>query len=189
MISDLIHFHWVICAKRRIFYIWIRMNKNPTSQRAAHNKESIHAKVLTYPQTSDVRRTLIGNTIVDHSDVAGISPVGVAPTTSPFSTWHLASIECTNTTARRDEKHWSYGLGASYIRGLAVRWYFLSHKHNYETRSIEVVGLVPLMLEVWRYVDISMSFSGLFHLWLLWLDVCEDMEKLWHHRETRGQRM
>ena len=30
--------------------------------------------------------TLVGNKIVDNSDVIGASPVGVAPTTSSFST-------------------------------------------------------------------------------------------------------
>ena len=33
-----------------------------------------------YSQISDIRRTLVGNEIVDHSD-----EVGVAPTTSSFS--------------------------------------------------------------------------------------------------------
>ena len=37
-------------------------------------------------QVSNIRRTLVGNTIVDHSDVVGASPVGAAPTTSSFST-------------------------------------------------------------------------------------------------------
>ena len=40
----------------------------------------------TYRQVSNIRRTLIGNKIVDHSDVVGASPVGAAPTTSSFST-------------------------------------------------------------------------------------------------------
>ena len=40
----------------------------------------------TYRQVSDIRRTLIGNEIVDNSDVVGASPVGVAPTTSSLST-------------------------------------------------------------------------------------------------------
>ena len=31
-----------------------------------------------YHQVSNIRRTLVGNTIVDHSDVAGASPVGAA---------------------------------------------------------------------------------------------------------------
>ena len=39
-----------------------------------------------YRQVSDVRRTIEGNEIVDHSDVVGASPVGAAPTTSSFST-------------------------------------------------------------------------------------------------------
>ena len=37
-------------------------------------------------QVSNIRRTLVGNEIVDHSDVVGASPVGAAPTTSSFST-------------------------------------------------------------------------------------------------------
>ena len=39
-----------------------------------------------YRKTSNIRRTLVGNEIVDHSDVVGASPVGAAPTTSSFST-------------------------------------------------------------------------------------------------------
>ena len=40
----------------------------------------------TYCQVSTIRRILVGNKIVDHSDVVGASPVGAAPTTSSFST-------------------------------------------------------------------------------------------------------
>ena len=39
-----------------------------------------------YHKVSNISRTLIGNGIVDHSDVVGASPVGAAPTTSSFST-------------------------------------------------------------------------------------------------------
>ena len=39
-----------------------------------------------YRQVSNISRTLVGNTIVDYSDVVGASPVGAAPTTSSFST-------------------------------------------------------------------------------------------------------
>ena len=39
-----------------------------------------------YRKVSNIRRTLVGNKIVDHSDVVGASPVGAAPTTSSFST-------------------------------------------------------------------------------------------------------
>ena len=40
----------------------------------------------TYRQVSDISRTLVGNKIVDHSDVVGASPVGATPTTSSFPT-------------------------------------------------------------------------------------------------------
>ena len=39
-----------------------------------------------YHKVSNIRGTLVGNEIVDHSDVVGASPVGAAPTTSSFST-------------------------------------------------------------------------------------------------------
>ena len=39
-----------------------------------------------YRQVSNISRTLAGYKTVDHSDVAGASPVSAAPTTSSFST-------------------------------------------------------------------------------------------------------
>ena len=39
-----------------------------------------------YRKTSKISRTLVGNKIVDNSDVVGASPVGAAPTTSSIST-------------------------------------------------------------------------------------------------------
>ena len=39
-----------------------------------------------YRQTSNVRHTLVGSKIVDHSYVVGASPVGAAPTAPSFST-------------------------------------------------------------------------------------------------------
>ena len=41
---------------------------------------------INYRKTSNISRTLVGNKIVDNSDVVGASPVGAAPTTSSFST-------------------------------------------------------------------------------------------------------
>ena len=41
---------------------------------------------LKYRKTSNISRTLVGNKIVDDSDVVGASPVGAAPTTSSLST-------------------------------------------------------------------------------------------------------
>ena len=56
-----------------------------------------------YRKTSNIRRNLVGNKIVDHSDVVGASPVGAAPTTSSFSTWHLASRDSAKKAARQYE--------------------------------------------------------------------------------------
>ena len=39
-----------------------------------------------YRQISNIRRILVGNKLVDHSDVVEASPVGAAPTTSSFCT-------------------------------------------------------------------------------------------------------
>ena len=39
-----------------------------------------------YRLTSIRRHSLLGNKIVDHSDVIGASPVGAAPTTTSFTT-------------------------------------------------------------------------------------------------------
>ena len=41
---------------------------------------------MIYDQVSNISCTLVGNKIVDHSDVVGASPGGTAPTTSSFST-------------------------------------------------------------------------------------------------------
>ena len=43
-------------------------------------------KIPIYRKTSNISRTLVGNKIVDNSDVVGASPVGAAPTTSLSST-------------------------------------------------------------------------------------------------------
>ena len=61
-------------------------------------------------QKSNISRTLVGNKIVDYSDVVGASPVGAAPTTSSFSTQHLASMGWAKTTARRYEIHLSFRI-------------------------------------------------------------------------------
>ena len=39
-----------------------------------------------YRKISNISHTLVGNKIVDHSDVVGDSTVGAAPTPSSFST-------------------------------------------------------------------------------------------------------
>ena len=39
-----------------------------------------------YRQNCNINRTLVGKKIAEHSDVAGASPVGAAPTKSSFWT-------------------------------------------------------------------------------------------------------
>ena len=48
---------------------------------SSHNSYNV-----TYGKTSNISRTLVGNKIVDNSDVVGAPPVGTAPTTSSLST-------------------------------------------------------------------------------------------------------
>ena len=63
-----------------------------------------------YRKTSNIRHTLVGNKIVDHSDVVGASPVSAAPTTSSFSTWHQASRDSPKKAARQYENLLSDGI-------------------------------------------------------------------------------
>ena len=51
-----------------------------------HALSCSRAQIVKYRKVSNIRRTLVGNKIVDHSDVVGASPVGAAPTTPSFST-------------------------------------------------------------------------------------------------------
>ena len=65
---------------------------------------------MTYRKTSNTRHTLECNIIVDHSDVVGASPVGATPTTSSFSTWHLASRDSAKTVSGQYENLSSVGI-------------------------------------------------------------------------------
>ena len=47
--------------------------------------EALLAHILS-DNLKPLRRTFLGNEIVDHSDVVGASPVGATPTPSSFST-------------------------------------------------------------------------------------------------------
>ena len=63
-------------------------------------------------QICNIRCTLVGNEIVDHSDVVGASPVSIAPTTLSFATENLASMDqdWAKTTARHDLTHSIFGI-------------------------------------------------------------------------------
>ena len=87
-----------------------------------------------YCQTSNISHTFVDNRIVDHSNVVGAALTGDAPTTSSFSTYHLASIDCPKTTARWDEKHLSFGRWCiSYQRFCGE--YFLQHYPIYSLEN------------------------------------------------------
>ena len=121
---------WELCCrgicKSLLWYEGQKWNYNITKFPSILNCDGKILSVMgpslwhTYRKVSDIRRTLVGNKIVDHSDAVGASPVGAAPTTSSFTTWHLASMDWAKTTAIRDEKHLCLGIRASYIRDLTV---------------------------------------------------------------------
>ena len=103
-----------------------------TPKMIVHDKTSIILYILYYRQTSNIWYTLVGNKIVDHSDVVGASPVGSAPTTSSFLTSHLVSMDLANKTARQDENHLSFGIWCT----LYYRFYSIQHDwHDFHVGS------------------------------------------------------
>ena len=49
-----------------------------------------------------------------------------------FSTWHLASMDWTKTTVRRDEKHLSIGIWCGLYQRFGTMSFVVSTPHNYE---------------------------------------------------------
>ena len=68
-----------------------------------------HDEAYVYRQLSNITRTSVGNKIVDHSDVVEASPVGAAPTTSSFSTWHLATLEMGKDNCKMRRETFKFG--------------------------------------------------------------------------------
>ena len=64
---------------------WQPFFEGETQQNITKHEQHISWDVM-YHKTSNISRTLVGNKIVDNSDVVGASPVGAAPTASSFST-------------------------------------------------------------------------------------------------------
>ena len=98
-------------------------------------------------------RTSFGSKIVYQSDVVGAPPVGAALTTSKFSTEHLASMDCANKNARRDEKQ--KGYGATYIRALTVLTNWI----------VPHVRMFPTVFMHWRLGEIVNYFEE--HIFML----------------------
>ena len=111
-----------------------KWNFKPNAGAGETQETQLHFMSI-YRKTYNRRGILVGNKLVDHSDVVGASPVGAAPTTFSFCSHHMASIYRTNTTARTDENHFGFLFGATYIRNLTVRlsctkiWYFRKNKN------------------------------------------------------------
>ena len=110
-----------------------------------------------YSQVSNIRRTLVGDSIVDYSDVVGASPVCAAPTTSSFSTWHLISIYCVKTIACRDEEHLSFGIWCTYIRDFTVLFIVFNPSGAITMMSHERHGIS-------NYRQLDILFNCLFTL-------------------------
>ena len=70
--------------------LWVRYLRNILIAKVCSNSNALTMELVRYRakyrKVSNIRRNLVGNKIVDHSDVVGASPVGAAPTTSSFST-------------------------------------------------------------------------------------------------------
>ena len=91
---------WILLIRVRMTFVWRHDINTLTAllSLCVDHKESITRRLDDffsvdmskyfgkYHKVSNIRRNLVGNKIVDHSDVVGASPVGAAPTTSSFST-------------------------------------------------------------------------------------------------------
>ena len=92
--------------------------------------DSIPYLIVGFPaqranNVKSVSKSCTTNKSVDYSDIVGATPVSAAPTTSSFSNRHLASKDCANTTARRVEKHFSFGIWCN------LYWRFAcTHQHS-----------------------------------------------------------
>ena len=88
--SEFYHFHSRKCIRKcHLLNLQAFCPRGVELTKLAHNTHN-HIEYIkrffTYCQTSDIKCTLVGYKIVDHSDVVGASPVGTAPSTSSFST-------------------------------------------------------------------------------------------------------
>ena len=63
------------------FMSWL-LEKSCAADVSRCSSNTASVATCKYRKVSNIRRTLVGNKIVDHSDVVGASPVGAAPTTS-----------------------------------------------------------------------------------------------------------
>ena len=88
--TDYIWVIWVVPAINCCmwnFFFWTKTEQNKKHKNISYQPLPgiLHLLLLYhYCQTSDIKQTIVGNKIVDNSDVVGAPPVGAAPTTSSF---------------------------------------------------------------------------------------------------------
>ena len=130
-----------------------------------------------YRQVSNIRRILVGNKIVDHSDVVGASPVGAAPTASSFSTWHLAPRDSAKTAPRQYEnlfkcwdlvrlilETWRYVLFSFHVNQIIFSWDIANNEIQYLIVKIEIKVTTKIRIDghIWGLV-LNRCLFFLFH--------------------------
>ena len=126
-----------------------------------------------YRQTSNIRRTLVGNKIVEHSDVVGASNIRRTSVSnccwSLRCSWSIACRRCSNYIFVLDLTPGFNGLG----------------KDNSKTRRKihKCWDLVPLLLEIWRCIMLMGCFITLGEL-PQWIFVQLQIRGWWAHSNS-----
>ena len=82
---------------------WIDLHTSCRLTSLEQGQQYYYQIPVKYRKLSNISRTLVGNKIVDHSDVVGASPVGAAPTTSFFNlTPGFSGLGKDNSMTRRE---------------------------------------------------------------------------------------
>ena len=122
-----------------------------------------HVNGNIYRQTSNIRRTLVANKLVGHSDVIGASPVGAAPTTSSFSTLTHGSNGLGKDNSKTIRETLTFlVIWCTYTRGLTVCMIngpFASTIEGGFTNTYEPLNLRALNFYLW-------TKSTSFNIWV-----------------------
>ena len=132
-----------------------------------------------YHQTSNISRTLVGNEIVDHSDVVGAPPIGAALTTSEWSTllevWRY--VTCIKVYAFvLTDLTLTCMIVARYgkISGIAKVWKFRM-LHNWGAWYIDPYQPAILWNQICDCVNIWSIWIIItvlhFVMWMSWMDI------------------
>ena len=134
-----------------------------------------------------MRCTIVGNKIVDHSDVVGVSPVGAAPTTSSqlhssLNTWlqYIAQKQLQAETRNIQV----LGFGATYIRdftvviikssSLNILWHFIKGVNIGEITWLHHLWMVYIYN---HFINLSLIYSSIWAVisvlsWLIKSRIC-----------------